>query len=454
MSYPYTGIQGYFEKGVSGTTGIFTKERRIGVGVTGPQAAIHVRGEDGIQAFISENGGISVNTPRDFNTLFNKVGGNNWNYFQFRKDGSAKWAFGVDSNEGFFLGNYNPSFDPAVIIAINRTFINLRYNLLAPSATFTGNINCAGVITAAGFTGPNLNFGSGGTGSTGATGIQGLPGINGATGPAGAGERGATGFPGPQGNTGLTGETGVSLPGFTGLQGPTGAQGPEGIQGITGLRGFNGSQGVTGNQGVPGPFGPTGAQGIRGDTGIQGLRGFTGVQGLTGLKGDEGVTGLQGIPGNQGLTGAQGLSGENGIQGVTGLEGPQGITGVGAIYSRQSFTLETDTLQSGQVALVSINAAKGYVLYRIQTSVSCWVRVYTSTETRDADLERSEGTDPLPGTGVIAEVITTGPQNIPLTPSTIGFTEDGTNNIPLAITNKSVNPASIEITLTLLRIEL
>jgi hypothetical protein len=449
MSYPYTGIQGYFEKGVQGTTGIFTKERRIGVGVTGPQASIHVQGEDGVQAFVSENGGITVNTPRDFNTLYNKVGGNNWNYFQFRKNGAAKWSLGVDSNEGFFLGNYTGiSFDPAIIIALDRTFINLRYNLLAPSATFTGNINCVGIVSAAGFTGPGLNFG---TGSTGATGIQGIPGINGATGPTGSGERGATGFPGPQGTTGVRGETGVSLPGFTGLQGPTGFMGPNGIQGMTGLRGFNGTQGATGIRGIQGSLGVTGLQGARGSTGVQGFRGLTGFQGITGLEGLAGLTGLQGL---QGETGLHGLTGLDGPQGITGSVGLQGSTGVGAIYSRQSFSVETLTLASGQTEAVSINAAKGYVLYRITTTGACWVRIYTSSEARNSDVGRLEGTDPLPGSGVIAEVITTGAQSIPLTPSTIGFTENGSNLIPLAITNRGESASSIEITLTLLRIEL
>lgn len=450
MSYPYTGIQGYFEKGVTGTTGVFTKERRLGIGVTGPQASIHVKGENGVQGFISENGGISINTPNDFNTLYNKVGGSSWNYFQFRKDGSAKWSIGVDSNNGFFLGNYNPTFDPAVIIGIDRNLINLRYNLLVPSATFTGNIDCAGIVSAAGFTGPGLNFGAG---DTGATGVQGLQGSTGPIGPAGLGERGSTGFPGPQGATGSRGETGVSLPGFTGLQGPTGFMGPIGAQGATGLRGFNGSPGATGVQGVLGPVGFTGPQGIRGDTGPFGPRGFTGVIGATGLQGPtgaQGYTGTQGIEGIQGTTGVRGQAGSTGLQGITGS---QGITGVGAIYSRSNYAIETPTINDGATSNVSLTGAKGYVLYKIQTSVACWVRMYTSTTARTADSSRLEGNDPLPGSGVIAEVITTGDQTVLITPATIGFTEDESNLIPLAVTNKHGSAISITVTVTLLRIE-
>ena len=53
------------------------------------------------------------------------------------------------------------------------------------------------------------------------------------------------------------------------------------------------------------------------------------------------------------------------------------------------------------------SAAKSYALLRITTSHAAWVRVYTSTAAMNADVNREPTADPLSGSGVIAEAITT-----------------------------------------------
>jgi ethanolamine utilization protein EutA (predicted chaperonin) len=92
---------------------------------------------------------------------------------------------------------------------------------------------------------------------------------------------------------------------------------------------------------------------------------------------------------------------------------------------------------------------------KIQTSAAAWVRIYTSEAARIADASRSEGVDPAPGSGVIAEVITTGAETVLISPSTIGFNDESpvTTNIPVRVTNKSGSTAAITVTLTLLQLE-
>jgi hypothetical protein len=95
------------------------------------------------------------------------------------------------------------------------------------------------------------------------------------------------------------------------------------------------------------------------------------------------------------------------------------------------------------------------MLYKITTSAAAWVRVYVSTAARTADASRAEGADPTPGSGVIAEVISTASQTILISPGAIGFSNETSpsTNISLAVTNKSGSTAAITITLTAVQLE-
>ena len=95
------------------------------------------------------------------------------------------------------------------------------------------------------------------------------------------------------------------------------------------------------------------------------------------------------------------------------------------------------------------------MLYKIQTSAAAWVRIYTDAASRSADSARAEGTDPTPGSGVIAEVITTGAQTILISPGAIGFNNESspTTAIELAVTNKSGGTTTITVTLTAVKLE-
>jgi hypothetical protein len=96
------------------------------------------------------------------------------------------------------------------------------------------------------------------------------------------------------------------------------------------------------------------------------------------------------------------------------------------------------------------------MLYKIQTSAAAWVRIYTDSASRDADASRLEGSDPVPGSGVIAEVITTSAQTILISPGALGFNNETVpnTNIQLRITNKSGTTRTISVTLTAVQLEL
>lgn len=125
------------------------------------------------------------------------------------------------------------------------------------------------------------------------------------------------------------------------------------------------------------------------------------------------------------------------------------------LASRAALSATTASLANGATANLQIAGYKGYVLYKIQTSRAAWVRVYTDVASRSADVARAEGADPTPGSGVIAEIITTGAQTILISPGAIGFNNESspTSSIELAVTNKSGSAGTVAVTLTAVKLE-
>ena len=134
----------------------------------------------------------------------------------------------------------------------------------------------------------------------------------------------------------------------------------------------------------------------------------------------------------------------------------QGGGGGGSgLQSRQSFNQATSSIADGATDNITITAYKTYSLLSIQTSAAAWVTLYTDQASRTADSGRNETTDPLPGSGVIAEVITTAAQTQIITPATIGWNNEAT---PVAavyakVVNKSGGTAAITVTITAVQLE-
>jgi len=124
-----------------------------------------------------------------------------------------------------------------------------------------------------------------------------------------------------------------------------------------------------------------------------------------------------------------------------------------ALPSRTTAQVTTAPLLSTGSTDVSITTPKTYALLKIQTSHAAWVTLYTDTASRTADASRSETTDPIPGSGVIAEVITGGAVTQLISPGTIGFNSTGTGTTYLKIVNKSGSTANITVTLHYVALE-
>ena len=129
-------------------------------------------------------------------------------------------------------------------------------------------------------------------------------------------------------------------------------------------------------------------------------------------------------------------------------------TGGSTVPQIQDLSGTTSSLADDASAELNITGYKAYSLFKITTDAEAWVRVYVDDASRDADATRSEGEDPTPGSGVIAEVRTSGSESILISPGIMGFNNDNprTDNIYLAVTNRSGSATTITVTLTALQI--
>jgi len=131
------------------------------------------------------------------------------------------------------------------------------------------------------------------------------------------------------------------------------------------------------------------------------------------------------------------------------------ISSASGLEARTTGQATASNLANSSSADLTITAAKTYALHAIQTSHAAWVTLYTDTTSRTNDAARNETTDPLPGAGVIAEVITSDGSKQRITPGTIGYNDDGTpsTNAYIKVVNKSGNTANLTVTLYYVKLE-
>ena len=124
--------------------------------------------------------------------------------------------------------------------------------------------------------------------------------------------------------------------------------------------------------------------------------------------------------------------------------------------SRRTASTSTAVIANGSTATTFIQGFKSYVLQKVQTNAAAWVVIYSDSASQSADSNRSVGTDPVPGAGVIAEVITTAGSLVQvITPAVVGFNNDNpvTTSTYLRVTNNSGISQAVSVTLTLLQLE-
>ena len=129
----------------------------------------------------------------------------------------------------------------------------------------------------------------------------------------------------------------------------------------------------------------------------------------------------------------------------------------GALASRTTKNATITSLAAGASGDLSITAFKAYNLLKIAINHPAWVRLYVNAASRTSDASRAEGTDPLPGSGVIAEVLTTtaGASTFLMSPAVFGWNNDGTpaTTVYAKVTNKDSSSRAITVTLTLIEAE-
>ena len=139
------------------------------------------------------------------------------------------------------------------------------------------------------------------------------------------------------------------------------------------------------------------------------------------------------------------------------------LTGTGgggtSLGSRTTKSGTTGSIAKDASADLDITGAfKSYTLLKVAIDAPAWVVLYTNDTTRTADDARAEGTDPTPGSGVLAEVYTTtaGASTFVMTPGLIGWNDDGTpgTTIYAKVKNKRAAAGSNTITVTLTVVQL
>jgi hypothetical protein len=196
-----------------------------------------------------------------------------------------------------------------------------------------------------------------------------------------------------------------------------------------------------------------GAEEFTGPTGPAGPAGPMGEPGISNVAGPTGPTGPSTLP----VGGATGqvlakVSGSNYDVTWATVSGDGGV----GLVSRGNAVGVATGVEADASATINIVGPKTYVLSKVSTSSPAWVRIYSDAASRTSDAGRTEGTDPLPGSGVIAEVITTpGFLTQLITPGVIGFNDDSTpaDVVYVSVKNTDSVISDITVTLSLLQLE-
>ena len=128
----------------------------------------------------------------------------------------------------------------------------------------------------------------------------------------------------------------------------------------------------------------------------------------------------------------------------------------GSLKSRTVVSASTTSIADDAVGFASVTAFKSYAIMKVGLSTEAWIRLYTDSTSRNNDVNRGIGEDPTPGSGVIAEVVTTGISTQQMiTPFAMGGNMDDpvSDTLYVSIKNLSGSTQSITANLTILQLE-
>lgn len=121
---------------------------------------------------------------------------------------------------------------------------------------------------------------------------------------------------------------------------------------------------------------------------------------------------------------------------------------------RQTISTTTDVLAPDASENIELSGPSACHVLSISTDQPAWVRMYSSPSRQSSDSSRNITEDPLPGSGVCLEVITSiEVLNQVITPAVTAFNETGTKSMCLTVTNKGLQPSAITVSLLVLELE-
>jgi hypothetical protein len=145
----------------------------------------------------------------------------------------------------------------------------------------------------------------------------------------------------------------------------------------------------------------------------------------------------------------------DGIKWLPGtVEGGGGNTGGGWMGNRSDDTVTTTTLAQGggtDDTVVFLEMGQSGQFVSITVDQPAWVRLYASATDRTNDASRQLNTDPLPGSGVLLEVLTsTENETVPITPGAVYYNNDPlpASRIYARVSNYSTAEQPITVTVT------
>ena len=131
------------------------------------------------------------------------------------------------------------------------------------------------------------------------------------------------------------------------------------------------------------------------------------------------------------------------------------LSATSVIFNRTISTAVTNSLAQGAKQDLTANGYKSYILSSVTVDQACWLRIYTDAASRTADASRSVVTDPLAGSGIVAEIISNGALTQKLTPCVLGVNLDSptTTNLYLTVMNLMLSATPINISMSLIQLE-
>ena len=125
------------------------------------------------------------------------------------------------------------------------------------------------------------------------------------------------------------------------------------------------------------------------------------------------------------------------------------------LMSRATDSVTFNSLAAGASVNGTLALGKTYSLLKIETSHAAWVTIYIDAGSRTNDASRNIQTDPLPGAGVIAEIVTTGDTIQNITPAVTGWNNDSTPGTTayLKVVNMDASTQNLVVTATYITLE-